>query len=214
LLRDQIDHIVDRVGRLPVLLGGVYFACCGERLLPACRSFQLLSDFGDPAVLRQALDWFWNMVAKEEGLDGGTLLLDRIAAQTPDADDFDNVSATVAQDCCICIDAAIRALVCPGEMLADWAEYPLEAVRVAVMADLTGFLDSGDDDEGRAAEQAVVRDARFVKEMAFQESLLDDLESGPSRGMLLNLRERSVAEAWTPEVLVLRPNDPAAVHRP
>lgn len=198
-LSREIDLIIERVGRLSRPRQGVYFACCAERLLPAYEAFSSTSGWGRPEILRQALDHFWDQRPREPKDVADWLA--KTEEQTPHADDFDNLLATFAQDCCICVDAAVRSLDPGEELSAEWAQYPWEAVKVAVSESVMGAMDLGAGPEADAWDREILKDDRVRAERAFHESLLAKLE-GAQSAPIQELRASAQKNAWSSAALL------------
>lgn len=197
-LNEEIEHIGRRVARLEHPRAAAYFACCGERLLPLYRAFVRREQWGDPAVLRGALDAVWD--ALERAVQGEWAgLAAAVELQTPHADDFDSLETTFAQDACFSAGMAVQAL--SGSAEPGWVEYTLEVLRVAVCVEQTGHMDLGSGPEYEVFQRELVLDDRVQKELAFQEADLAMLESADPPDYRA-MRERAAANTWTVALLL------------
>jgi uncharacterized protein YjaG (DUF416 family) len=78
-----------------------FAALCCERLLPAYAGFARATRWGDPRVLRQALDGVWAAIASGQAISDGEAreLVERCEQQVPHLDDpFDTDLAAPAQN--------------------------------------------------------------------------------------------------------------------
>jgi uncharacterized protein YjaG (DUF416 family) len=83
-----------------------FAALCCERLLPAYAGFAQATGWGDPGVLRQALDRAWAAIASGQAIAGeeARALVERCEQQVPHLDDpFDSDLAGPAQNAAIAV---------------------------------------------------------------------------------------------------------------
>lgn len=107
----RLDRAIGKLGRdierLPAVARAAFFATCGEALIPLYERFHLRTGWGEPRLLRAALDAAWRWVELDEEIDDASLL-DQLADLAPHGDDFDAPPSTEAQDAVICVDVAVR----------------------------------------------------------------------------------------------------------
>lgn len=180
------------------------FAAAAERLIPLYEAFASEFGWGNPVELRGCLTAAWNSgsgSAAVAALPAGALGI--VAEAIPDADDFDNLKVTLAQDACICLDAALKFLVDDRTKRTSWIEYNLEAVKTAVCWDLTGYLDVGDSLDDAAFYVQLGEDPRYQREVARIKRDIDvvTLSTMTERARVDLVRRRAEEDAWSYEAL-------------
>ncbi len=165
----EIDELTSLLAKLSHKHVGLYFAACGERLLPFYEVFHRKESWGEPRVLREALDCVWAALSGTAE-DHWSKLIAEIERVTPHADDFDNLAVIGAQDACILIDSAIRAL--NKEPIPDALEYVFEFSRAAACVQKTGNLQLGSDAESELFEESLVDVPLIEQELKFHRSLI------------------------------------------
>lgn len=168
-LDSRIDQLSSQLSVLSDQQVGLYFAACAERMLPLYEGFHLKEGWGDPEVLRDALSRVWASLSDGSIRDAG-LLIEKIEGVTPHLDDFDNLASTEAQDACIVVDAAIRAL--HHEPVPEAVEYVFEPLRTALCLQRTGFLQLGSGPEFEEFEKHLIEEPAIRRELGFHEDLL------------------------------------------
>lgn len=92
-------QLAQEVGALPLQHRVAFAASCCERLLPNYRAFTAIEHWGNPQLLRQALDEVWNFLQgeaiPEERIQ---ILTQEIYAVIPDSEDFSSLFADLAID--------------------------------------------------------------------------------------------------------------------
>ncbi|WP_153559449.1 DUF416 family protein [Roseimaritima sediminicola] len=75
--------------------------CC-ERMLPNYRAFATQEDFGEPDVLRQTLDEFWDFLEKEDEIpaSAGKTRCEELA---PDTEEFESLLTSPALDAAVAV---------------------------------------------------------------------------------------------------------------
>lgn len=85
------------------------FACTLlERMLPNYQLFCELTDSGDPAVLRNALDNLWQHLGNNKHKVNFALQIDKVEEVIPDPADFDNFGVYPAVDAGMALVAALQ----------------------------------------------------------------------------------------------------------
>lgn len=197
-LDGEVERIDEQVAVLPARQVAAYFASAAERLMPLYEGFVNRERWGDPDVLRRALDSVWAALERNEVANWSTLLVE-VEMQTPHGDDFDSDHVIFAQDACIGVDAAIQALL--GTQKPQGADFVFEALRVAACLEQTGSSDLGSGSQGDKFEEGLVSDARIQKELAMQRADLAELGS-PVPANYDRLRRRGVENGWSIEMLL------------
>ncbi|WBB52451.1 hypothetical protein [Verrucosispora sp. WMMD573] len=167
------DSFAGRVRRLSlrgkVALFGSAAYVLAPRYFDWCTAAGLSSD---QALLDRALDYA-RQVALGNQVAGGRELLGSIEAVTP-SEPTDVTWFTAAQDCWVCIDTAIRAVVDDFDA-ADSTWYLLEPMFQAVSERLYGVVDAGSQDQGES-EAAALRDEQLDKAVSAVSRVIDDLD--------------------------------------
>lgn len=95
----DLDSLEQRLGKLPPLHRALFAALCTERMLPNYAMFSRVCRWGDPQLLRKALDRVYDVLGGEKV--GASELKDlraKCEKQIPDLDDFADESVTWAMD--------------------------------------------------------------------------------------------------------------------
>lgn len=116
------SSLLQELRTLPVLHRVAFASSCCERLLPNYRAFVSLENWGDPDLLRQALDEVWNFLRGSTiDADRAQALMHACEAVAPDTDMFQSFLTSAAQnaaaavtytlECCLDGDAERATLV-------------------------------------------------------------------------------------------------------
>ena len=178
-----------RLEALPPFAVLAFALSCAERLLPNYEAFVRQAGWGDPAVLRAALDAAWEALAGRPAADDLRSLARRCEAVTPDSEDFETPLVSAA------LDAGVAAtLVLDLVATAN----PATAAQVASLAHdsvdmhIQESLDLHPDDPRREAK--IFAHPLMQRELARQSADLDRLEGvvpGPTAAKHLLARWRS-----------------------
>lgn len=155
------------------------FAACACGLRPGFLEWAALRRTGTEALLEQALR---SALAFARGgvTDIDTRDLLRLLEEaTPPGDAPDLVSSTVAQDCWICADTAIRVIVEPGFRAGPVIEYALEPILHATTERLFGVSQVGSGNAEETQLAAVLRDDQVSEAFAFCRWAIDILLRTP-----------------------------------
>jgi len=114
------EKLAHELRALPPKHRAAFAASCAERLLPNYCAFAVMEQWGNPALLRQALDEAWSFL-KGAHLPEETVrsLVQSIEPNIPDSDDFTTIFKDAAIDACAaviytlecCIDGDIQRVV-------------------------------------------------------------------------------------------------------
>jgi len=104
-----LDGLESELTKMPELYQLAFGAACCERAFPNYIAFSNAEHWGDPRILRTALDRVWEIVTGADLVEDEIKGLERQChAVTPDSDDFGSVLATAGQEASICIQLALR----------------------------------------------------------------------------------------------------------
>jgi uncharacterized protein len=131
----------------------VFAASCCERLLPFYFAFTKIENWGNPTLLRNALDKIWEIAKTEEfSKDEIAELSKYCEASTPDSNDFSSIYTYQAQNACIVISLTLDFCeMRENSFLVDVARILYESVEM--------YLDIVNDPELKAHAS----DSRFDK---------------------------------------------------
>ncbi|MCX4030269.1 hypothetical protein [Spartinivicinus marinus] len=110
------------------------------------------------------------------------------------------MEATIAQDVCICVDAALQALC--NKPKTSLIEYAFEPFRLSICYQKTGYLDVGSDGE-EEFEQLLIKDHRILSEFKYQDEdlLFIQKSDGVSLDDIKKLKYRAEHNSWSLERL-------------
>lgn len=148
------------------------FACTLlERMLPNYQLFCELTDSGDPAVLRNALDNLWQHLGNNKHKVNFALQIDKVEEVIPDPADFDNFGVYPAVDAGMALVAALQ--------LAQQVDLQ-GAVVVSKLSQgsVEAFIDATS--EQTLDNQEVKAHPLMQWEVDFQQSLLGELADLPA----------------------------------
>lgn len=100
-LRFDEDALEVQLSQMSIRARLAFALLCCERMLPNYRAFATQEDFGEPAVLRQTLDGFWDFLEKDElpALEGKN----RCEELAPDTEDYQSLLTSPALDAAVAI---------------------------------------------------------------------------------------------------------------
>ncbi|WP_444923038.1 DUF416 family protein [Microbulbifer sp. DLAB2-AF] len=194
-LERVIEGINNQLDKLPSPMVGIFFLSCAERLFPLFEEFSLKNSWGDANLLRDIINSLWTQW-DSEGLLSYRDLAEKVNAQLPDTDKYDNLEATFAQSLCISVDASLRAF--SGKPVPSLVEYVFEPIKMAICYKKTGYLDVGSDGESEF-EEYLINTELMKKEIHFQEEVIAFISS-PSKlsvGALRLLRAAALDNKWS-----------------
>lgn len=196
-----IDELDAQLSGMRARHVGAFEACCATRLQPLYGDFHRAAKWGSETDVRRAVDLAWaHLIADDDAMaDACSQALERLTDAVPHADDFDMTECTMAQDACICAEAALRRACHSSTSRSPAPDAALEAIRTFVCAEKTGAYDLGDAPEALVFEQRLLADPRFVAELHYQQEDIRTLESTAvlDRRTLEGLRRRAEGHAWT-----------------
>jgi uncharacterized protein len=101
---DRIERIKERLEKCEPRRRVLFAACCCERLLPNYDAFVAMEKWGDPSVLRLAVDEIWAFL-KGHPLHAARVreLLSACDSVTPSTMDFGSLFVSAALDCVVSI---------------------------------------------------------------------------------------------------------------
>ncbi len=172
-LDDRLHELVSQLKTLSGNQVALYFAVCGERMLGLYKQFHKTESWGNPTVLNGIVDSIWNYFQRNEISDWHELLA-QIEQVTPHSDDFDNISAAMAQDVCIVVDSAIRAI--NNDPIPQAVEYVFEPLRIMYSYENTGYLQLGSSSESERLERQLVQTPNVQQELYYQKKLFEQIE--------------------------------------
>lgn len=166
----EFDALEKELEGLPPLHRIAFAASCCERLLPNYNAFYRLENWGDPSVLRTALNEVWQIL---QGKPVDAALIRRLIKDCedviPDSDDFGGLSDMEAQEAAIAICNTLEACLNPT---------PQQIIRVAncVTNTIDAFVPHGDKSFNvseskvglKKLEEAIASHPLAVREMAKQ----------------------------------------------
>lgn len=88
-----------------------FCAAISERLYPNYALFSQVSEFGQPQVLRTALDKIWDRLSNRCGAVNFETQMEKVDAVTPEADDFDIYGVYPALDACVALITTLNQMV-------------------------------------------------------------------------------------------------------
>ncbi len=155
-------------------------ASCCERAFPHYVLFSDSQGWGDPAVLRSALDRVWAYVGGDQlSSEEAGKLEARCVTVTPKSEDFSNEYVDAAQEAAFMVTLLLR-----------WCydSNPSYAVRIATfrrdMNDLFVQLKENLDPNDSELEKKIDQHPLMLREIAYQREDLASLMETPSQGMM------------------------------
>ncbi|PXF32222.1 hypothetical protein WH50_05705 [Pokkaliibacter plantistimulans] len=106
----QLDDLEQLLEQRPEWQRALFAVSMAERLFPNYALFARVAEFGDVAVLRNALDKTWDKLAGRRNVVHVEELLDELDSVTPDLREFDMYGAHAALDSCVALNTALNAL--------------------------------------------------------------------------------------------------------
>src|SRR5262245_20030701 len=98
------DSINSKLANLSFKKQLVFAASCCERLLPFYLAFSKVENWGNPALLSDALDKIWEIAKTEQTSNEELAILSRYCQDSiPDSEDFSSPYTTMAQEAGIAI---------------------------------------------------------------------------------------------------------------
>ncbi|MDF5725293.1 MAG: DUF416 family protein [Rhizonema sp. PD37] len=171
----EFDALEKELEKLPTLHRIAFAASCCERLLPNYNAFSRQENWGDPSVLRIALDEVWQIL-QAKPVDAALIrkLIEDCEGVIPDSDDFGGLSDMEAQEAAIAICNTLEACLDPT---------PQQIIKVAncVTDSIDAFLDesfnvSESKVELKKLVEAIASHPMAVREMAKQSEDLQRLK--------------------------------------
>ena len=171
----NFDALEKELVGLPPLHRIAFAASCCERLLPNYNAFSRLENWGDPFVLRTALDEVWQIL-QGKPVDAAFIrkLIEDCEGVIPDSDDFGGLSDMLAQEAAIAICNSLEACLDPT---------PQQIIKVVncVTNTIDAFLDESfnisESKVGlKSTEEAISSHPMAVREMAKQSEDLQRLK--------------------------------------
>lgn len=133
------NQLRTRLSRLQATHRIAFAASCCERLLPNYQAFAEVEHWGNPDLLRQALDEVWSFLKGEPLTEQhARALVQAIEPVVPDMDDYSSLYASLA------IEAA-SAVVCTLEALPDGDVQQIVWVARSTVNSLLEYLDTVND---------------------------------------------------------------------
>jgi len=143
-LDQALDLLISRTARLSRVQMAALFGCLGTALLPLYIRFSEKNGWGNPDLLRTALEAALGYaMGGPELRRTGTSMVQSIANVTPDEQEFETPESTFAMDVAICVDAAVRAADPEQDVDPRWIEYALDPSVITLCEQETGYLDLG-----------------------------------------------------------------------
>ena len=96
------DQLKSRLKALTHLQRFAFLLSICERLSPNYRYFSAAEGWGDPELLREALDLAWSFLQGVDVSARAEALGEKMEENTPDTDDFDSVFVSSALDAAVC----------------------------------------------------------------------------------------------------------------
>jgi uncharacterized protein YjaG (DUF416 family) len=104
-----LDGLESQLARMPQLYQLAFGGACCERAFPNYIAFSKAEHWGDPRIVRKALDMVWDIIAGAKVEQARIKDLEKQCyAVTPDSDDFGSVLDTAGQEASIAIQWLLR----------------------------------------------------------------------------------------------------------
>lgn len=192
----DIDKLRQRLEALAMKHRSAFGASCCERLLPNYYAFAAMEKWGNPALLRVALDEVWTF------LKGGTVsregieqLISECSLVLPDTEEFSSAFVSAALDAGVCIVETLSCCLDGNlEHAVTVSSQARDTVHMYIQArDGISYSDP-------RWEEKIFNDPLMIEEIEKQERDLKDLESARElTGELLDrLRESSSTSGLQP----------------
>jgi len=152
-----------------------FAAACCERLLPNYAAFAREVQWGEPSVLRDALEYVWSVLADghfdRTEIEG---LMERCDAVIPDSEDFDTSSVSAALDAGTAVVGTLRSLLeGDTQQIVEVASYCRDTVHMYIQ-------DRDDlDYQDPLFDMKIEQDPLMRRELARQSSTLSELANNP-----------------------------------
>jgi len=169
-----LNQLIDQVNKLPLMAKAAFFAAASEALFPLYEDFAKKKEWGDPRLLREAIDGVALYVAGAQDRPDLNMLL-AVERLVPHGDDFDAPMSTYAQDAVICVDVALRLILGDKNASVSALEFALEPVRTVIAIEQLGCLDPGSSLEAQSWWDRLPDEPRMAKAIKFLESLVIQL---------------------------------------
>jgi len=163
---DLTTELATDLNKLDQAASVLFFAAVASVFLPSYRAWAEVSESQGGLLLEEALEAGRHYAFFGSVVENGNVILSQLEANTPDASESaeDAALITIAQDCWICADIALR-IPLEGYLPGDGAWYVLEPVFQAVSRRLFGVDDVGSED-AELLEPGVVSDLRLRQAVA------------------------------------------------
>jgi hypothetical protein len=199
---DDVDNLSNSLKRMPVERAAVVLIASSQRLYPLYAKFSAKEHWAPSADLGVVLACLWNAIGTSMAPE--PKIVESILMSAPDGEQFDNLEATLALDFCICLDAAARCLRADLHLDFRVIDANLEAIRLPLCFQRSGFLDFPDDERFSSIETDVRADERYLREMArINEDIQEVLLTASFQHSVEVVRSRASANAITWEYLGL-----------
>jgi uncharacterized protein YjaG (DUF416 family) len=165
----------------------VFGAACCERLLPNYAAFAHEVQWGQPEILRAALDYVWHVI-DSGNVDRAEInrLVEECDAVIPDTEDFDTSSVSAALDAGSAVVETLRALLDgDSQRIVDVASFCRDTVHMYIQD-----RDQLDYDSDPLFETKIMQDPLMERELGRQSAVLSELLNTRvfDRAMLNRLR--------------------------
>jgi hypothetical protein len=190
-LDSELGELARRIGRMSTRGKAALFWACSDALIDGCLAWLRHTHTNGEKLLRAAhVAAYAFAVGGETPIDAARLLTE-LEAATPSGEASDDVLSTLAQDCWICADVAVRVLVHQDYDPGPVIEYALEPLLGAVTEELFGVtqLASGTDENEKI--KVVLRDQRVIRAFEFLTWATDYLGMEPDIEALNAVQERA-----------------------
>lgn len=192
-----LEELAGRIRRLSKRsLVGLFWSCA-TALQPEYLDWAERQDARTEPILREALTVARQFATLGREPVGRAELLHALEVSAPAGESADAMSATVAQDCWICADIAIRVLIHDNYDAGPAIEYALEPTLQRASEELFGVSQGGSGPDENEQVEALLAHPHVSEAVAFLQWATDYLEDRPSpSGDELDLvAERSTALA-------------------
>jgi hypothetical protein len=167
------DAVLKRIGseidRLPACGKAALFLACAISLRREYEDWVNHRGAGRIDLFERATAAVREYVTAATPIAGGATLLSSLEEEVPPGDTPDEFSSTNAQDCWICLDAAVRVIFDTNFEAGPCIEYALEPQSQAVSEHLFGVSQVGSGPEEDAAMETLLGTADFRAALNFVE---------------------------------------------
>jgi uncharacterized protein YjaG (DUF416 family) len=192
---DEPD-LIARLARLPSKLRVAFAALCAERQLPNYIQFSERSGWGNPNILKEALESIWQDV-QGQPLTNAELqtILERCEPFIPTGEEDTKEEAAYAEDAATSIAYAIEARLTDDPQRAAWAaRRAYEAVDHFIVSQIDSMTLTREDEQFILSHPLV--QAEFRRQQAdLKELELASAETSLPAGMTSKLRDRARRDA-------------------